>query len=64
MQASWKERRVGGGVGEDIPQEKKSHCSDILPTWKGTLLSSPQSMMGIYERYNNSSYYNMGGDLK
>ena len=32
---------------EDIPQEQKSDCSDILPTWKGTLLSSPQSMMDM-----------------
>ena len=32
---------------EDIPQEKKSDCSDISPTWKGTLLSSPQLMMDM-----------------
>ena len=40
MQASWKERRVEGGVREDINQEK-SDCSDILPNWKGTVTLFP-----------------------
>ena len=48
MQASWKERRVGSGVGEDIHQEK----SVIIQMFYllGRVLcssSSPQSMMGM-----------------